>query len=199
MPPAPQARKSGLLWKIKIAVVGVLAIAAGVVGAIAISTNAAAAEAMASASRSAEARATAEASKKAAQAKANRELDQSIKDLAAAAAKSLADAAKQDRAAMEENDWTYVSDYLYYAKAPGEYRCPDRYRCAAIIVTNNKLPDGCLGGMSVSVSFISSTGVSVYNSVRNTGALATGEQAQLEILDLSGNGSTFRVDSMRCH
>lgn len=197
--PVP-ARKAGLWWKIVMAVIGVLAIGVGVIGSIAIGNNAAAVEASALASVSADASRSAEATSKAAsaKAKAKADLDRSTKELAAAMEKALADAAKQDRVAMESGGWTYVSDYLYYAKGQG-YTCPTRNRCAAMMVTNNMKPDGCPRGMGVRVSFLSSDDVSVYNSVRTTGALHPGEQAQLEFSDLSGLGSQFRVDSISCH
>lgn len=192
-------RKGGLWWKIAIAVVGVLAIAAAVIGSITLSSINLAAEASQSASASAVASRSAAASAKAAQAKADAELDQSIKDLAAAVAKSAADAANADRAAMEKAGWKNVSDYLYYVVPPGNHTCPDRYPCAYMLVTNNQKPSGCPGGVSVNVSFMSSGGVSVYNTVRMTGALHPGEQAQLDFTDLSGNGSKIRVDSMSCY
>ncbi|MDI3211779.1 hypothetical protein [Arthrobacter sp. AL12] len=199
MQQAAPKRKGGLWWKIVIAVVGILAIGAAVVGSIALSSMNAAAEASASASVSAAASRSAEASQKAAKAKAEADLDRSIKDLATAMDKSLKDAAKADRVAMEKGDWTYVSDYLYYAMPTERYTCPGRNACASMVVTTTKQPDGCPRGLSVNVSFLSSTGVSVYNAVRTTGALHYEEQAQLDFTDLSGNGKTIRVDSMRCY
>lgn len=196
--PKPQ-RNGGLWWKIAIAVVGVLAIAAAVIGSIALSSMNAAAEASGSASVSAAASRSAEASQKAAKAKAEADLDRSIKDLAAAMDKSLKDSAKADRVAMEQGGWEYVSDYLYYARPTERLTCPTRNSCAYMIVTTNKQPDGCPKGLSVSVSFLSASGLSVYNSVRTTGTLHVGEQAQVDFTDLSGNGTTIRVDSMRCY
>lgn len=199
--PEPR-RKAGRWWKVLIAIVGVLTIGGGVIGAIAISTNAAAVEveALASASASAENSRSAEAANNAAleKAKAKRDLDRSTKELAAAMERAIANAAKEDRVAAEAAGWTYVSDYLYYAKLEG-YQCSSRYRCVGMIVTNIKQPDGCPRGMGVSVSFLSPNDVSVYNSSRSTGTLHLGDQAELEFSDLSGQGSAFRVDSIRCY
>lgn len=199
MQPTHSPRKGGLWWKVIIAVVGVLAIAAAVIGSITLSSINAAAEASQSASASVVASRSAATSAKAAQAKADADLDQSIKDLAAAVQKSAADAANADRLSMEKGGWKYVSDYLYYAMPTAHYTCPSRYACASMIVTNNQQPSGCPAGLSVNVSFLSSSGVSVYNSVNSTGALHPGEQAQLDFTDLSGKGSTIRVDSMHCY
>lgn len=192
-------RKTGIWWKIAVAVVGVLAIVAAVIGSIALSSINAAAEATELASASAAASRSTEASQKAAKAKAQADLDRSTRDLAAAMEKSLKDAAKADRVAMEQGGWEYVSDYLYFAKPTERLTCPTRNACAYMIVTNNKEPDGCPRGLSVSVSFLAANGLSVYNSVRTTGALHAGEQAQVDFTDLSGNGTTIRVDSMRCN
>lgn len=196
MAPKP---KAWLWWKVAVAVVGVLAITAAVIGSIALSSINAAAEAGQSALASAEASRSAEASQKAAQVKAKADLDRSTKELAAAMEKSLKDAAKADRVAMEQGGWEYVSDYLYYAKPTERLKCPTRNACAYMIVTTNKQPDGCPRGLSVSVSFLAANGVSVYSSVRTTGTLHTGDQAQLDFTDLSGSGTTIRVDSMRCY
>ncbi|MFF1880070.1 hypothetical protein ACFVVC_01210 [Pseudarthrobacter sp. NPDC058196] len=198
-PPAPSKRRAGLWWKIAIAVVGVLAIGAGVIGAITLSSINAAAEASVSASASAAASRSAEASASAAKAKAQADLDQSIKDLAAAVDKTAADAAKADRVAMEKNGWKYVSDYLYYATPTKHFTCPSHYGCASFIVTNTMQPNGCPSGVSANVSFLAANGLSVYSSIRSSGALRPGEQAQLDFTDLSGNGATYRVDSMNCY
>jgi uncharacterized membrane protein len=176
-----------------------LAVAAAVIGSITLSSMNAAAEVSSSASASAASSRSAAASAKASKAKAEAELDRSIKDLAAAMEKSIADASKADRVAIEKEGWKYVSDYLCYAMPDGDYSCPSRYACGSMTVTNNKEPDGCLRGLSINVSFLSSSGLSVYNTARSTGALHPGEQAQVDFTDQSGNGTTIRVDSMRCY
>lgn len=190
--------KAGRRWKVAAAVVGALAITAAVLGSIALNAVNAAAEASQSASASAEASRTAETSQKAAQVKAKADLDRSTKELAAAMEKSLRDAVEADRVAMEQGGWEYVSDYLYYARPAERLACPTRNACAYMIVTNNKQPNGCPRGLSVSVSFLAANGVSVYSSVRTTGTLHAGEQALLDFTDLSGSGTTIRVDSMHC-
>ncbi|MFP3581617.1 hypothetical protein SB659_18810 [Arthrobacter sp. SIMBA_036] len=188
--------RKGRLWlKIALGVVGALAVVAAVIGFLVINSVSAASEASNAAASKAAASESAVAASKAAQAA----LDRSTQELAAAAAKSLADAARADRVAMESKGWSYVSDFLYYASPTENYQCPGRYACSSMMVTTHKQPSGCPGGVSVHVSFLSSSGVSVYNSVRTTGALAVNEQGQLDFTDLSGNGTTMRVDSMTCY
>ncbi|MFF1832346.1 hypothetical protein [Paenarthrobacter sp. NPDC058040] len=196
MPSAPQPPSTPKALIITLIVIGSLAIASalgafiffGIQGSAAAaqeSRASAAASSRAAASQSA----AAEAAKRA----------QAQKEAAASLAKAEAERAKADRIAMEKQGWTYVADYLYFATPNEDYLCPStRYGCTYMVVTNNKT-GGCPRGIGVRASFISANGVSVYNGARTTGALAPGEQAQLDFTDLSGQGASFRVDSMSCY
>ncbi|MBP2396857.1 hypothetical protein [Paenarthrobacter nicotinovorans] len=196
MLPAPQHPKTPRALIITLIVIGSLAVAS-VLGAFIFfgiqSSAAAAHEAQASSAASSRAAASQSAAAEAAnKARAQREA-------AASLAKAEAERAKADRIAMEKQGWTYVSDYLYFATPEEDYLCPStRYGCTYMVVTNNKA-GGCPRGIGVRASFISASGVSVYNGARTTGALAAGEQAQLDFTDLSGQGASFRVDSMSCY
>lgn len=188
----PNKPKSGLWWKILLlfgsgflVLVVVLTIAAsGSVNNELDKSKAAAANASARASSQAEAQAR---------------LNAATDAFASAAAQAVEDAAAKDRTAMEAANWNYVDDYLYYADAPEGTPCSGTHTCDIIIVTTTALPDGCPGGIGVRGSFLTDSGLSVYDSARTTGALHTNEQAQLEFTDFSDNGSTFRVDSMSCY
>lgn len=188
----PEKRKSGLWWKILLIVLG--SITLGIVGLLVLGlvlTGIGSSQPNTAASQSAAAQKKAESKKK---------LEDSADELASGIAKAIEKAAAEDRAAMEAQGWTYAADYLYYVTPDlNTYVCSTRQACVPMTVATTMLPDGCPKGISVNVSFFNNNDVSVYSSVRTTGRLDSGQQAALEFTDLSEQGSSFRVDSMKCY
>lgn len=190
-PMPPQKPKSGRWWKVLLIVFGsIIAAFVGLVilSIVVTSVISAQPKTVASSSVSAQKKAEAKAS-----------FDASLDKLATGVAVALEEAASKDRTAMEAEGWTYGADYLYYAEPEGTYQCSGQYACVQFNVATTKLPNGCPRGISTSVSFFTSDDVSVYSSVRTTGRLDSGQQAALEFKDLSGQGSSYRIDSMKCY
>lgn len=142
---------------------------------------------------------TAASSAAAQKVESQKKLDNSIKELSQGIDKAVAEAAAKDRTAMEAAGWTYFSDYMYYAEPAGGYQCSGSFGCAQMNVTTTKLPNGCSRGIGISVSFFNDSDVSVNTSSRTTGLLNSGEQAALEFIDTSRQGTSYRVDSMKCY
>lgn len=192
-PMAPKKPKRGLWWKIILIVFGaiILAFVGLVILGVVVSS-------VVSSQPKAEANSSVSAQKKT-QAQAQASFDASLDKLATGVAEALEEAASKDRTAMEAEGWTYVADYLYYAEPEGTYQCSSRHTCVQMNVATTKLPNGCPRGISVNISFFTADDVSVYNTVRNTGRLDSGQQAALEFSDLSDQGASYRVDSMKCY